>query len=93
MNIQEFAAFVKEACPDLTHAYIAIIPNDDGTVYNLEVESDLNTIAAMFATDDLNDDHARSQADQLETELSKLGVHVFNSREIWEEHHDGPDLN
>ena len=69
--------------PLFKKCYIAIIQQLDKT-YDLEVEVALDAIGGVYPTQNKSLANAKKLANELDTELSNLGVSVYKYRSAWE---------
>lgn len=86
MTLAKFAQEIKTNYPNLTHCYIAVMPNGNGVDqwYDLEVETSLDSVGGTYEVDTWEVDEARDEADKLEIALNKLGIQVFDTRRAWQ---------
>lgn len=83
MNDKEVNQFVSRISRKLNKTcYLAIILNDEG--YDIEVESNSDTIVGTFATGINSLKTARKIADAMETALKSHGIKVASTRQAWE---------
>jgi len=83
MNDKEVNQFASRISRKLNKTcYLAIILNDEG--YDIEIESNADTIVGTFATGVSSLKTARKIADAMETALKSHGIKVASTRQAWE---------